>query len=61
MADTQDQNIQDIIERAEAAVRDARQSIEASDDSLRKLGLDPDKVRATLQSQPMDERQREEA
>lgn len=61
MADTQDQNIQDIIERAEAAVRDARQSIEASDDSLRKLGLDPDKVRATLQAQPMDERQREEA
>ncbi|WP_263914223.1 hypothetical protein [Achromobacter sp. 79A6] len=61
MADTQDQNIQDIIERAEAAVRDAQRSIEESDDKLRKLGLDPEKVRSTLQAQPMDERQRDEA
>lgn len=61
MADTQDQNIQDIIQRADAAVREAQQSIEASDDNLRRLGLDPEKVRATLQAQPMDARQREEA
>lgn len=61
MADTQEQNIQDIIERAEAAVRDAQRSIEESDDKLRKLGLDPEKVRSTLQTQPMDERQRDEA
>lgn len=61
MADTQEQNIQDIIERAEAAVRDAQRSLEESDDKLRKLGLDPDKIRSTLQAQPMEDRQRDEA
>ncbi|NMK47574.1 hypothetical protein [Achromobacter sp. Bel] len=61
MADTQDQHIQDLIGRADEAIRIARRSLEEGDDKLRALGLDPEKVRATLDAQPMTAEQRDEA
>lgn len=62
MADTQqDTQVQDIIDRAEAAVREAQRSLDASDEALRDLGLDPAKVRSVLEAQPLTDAQREEA
>ena len=62
MADTQqDTQVQDIITRADAAVREAQRSLDAADDALRGLGLDPEKVRTTLAAQPLTAEQRDEA
>lgn len=61
MADTQDQQIQELIGRADEAVRIAQRSIEEGEDKLRALGLDPANVRAALDAQPLTAEQRAEA
>ncbi|MDQ8033437.1 hypothetical protein CEG14_19750 [Bordetella genomosp. 1] len=62
MAETQqDQNIQALIDRADAVVRNAQRAIEDSDERLRRLGLDPAKVRQVLAAQPVSEQVRADA
>jgi len=59
--DQENPRIQDLIRRAEQIVRDTERSLEASDDVLRGMGLDPRKVREVLREQPMTQAQRDEA
>lgn len=52
---------QEIIRQAEAAIRAAEESIEASDQALRDMGLDPEKFREMLATQTLTPEQQEEA
>lgn len=57
----EDRNVRELIQKAEDAVRQAEQSIEASDQVLRDMGLDPAKVMTVLTEQPLTPEQQEEA
>ena len=62
MADNQQElNIQALIDRADEVVRNCQRAIEDSDERLRRLGLDPTKVREVLAVQPLSDAQRAEA
>jgi len=58
--DTTDRTAE-LIKRADEMVREVRRSLEASDDTLRSMGLDPEKVRSTVAALPMTAQQKEEA
>lgn len=51
----------ELIKRADDMVREVQRSLEASDDALRGMGLDPEKVRGVVASLPMTAQQKEEA
>ncbi len=62
MSDLQaEERTREIMERADQLVRNAQQSLESYEQSLRSMGLDPQKVQAVLNAQPMTDAQREEA
>ena len=56
----EDQATRELIQRAEQVVLEAENSLQASEDTLRGLGLDPEKVRTVLSEQPMTQEQRDE-